>query len=328
MRSRVRPRGAALPTATINAVNLTWKPLGREDVTAATELINTVAHADGTGEVTTAESQAEMFGAPGFDPALDTITAWDGATLVGAGSVFVRESLVDGRALTGVMGLIHPDHRGQGVGAQLLTRLEQRGIAKAGELHPGAPVRLRSPGGLADSAAQRLLEAFGYRADNYFITMEAELATWIDPGIDILSVAPEPEHAEQIRQAHNDAFRDHRNSSPIPSEHWEHLSNSVTLRTGQSRIVLEGGRVLAYAMAQEFQPGVSHIGLVGTRREARGRGLAKDVLIGSLRSAKQAGYRVSELEVDSTSPTGADRLYRSVGYEPVRVISRYIRDVG
>ena len=77
----------------------------------------------------------------------------------------------------------------------------------------------------------------------------------------------------------------------------------------------------------EHEPGVSHVELVGTRREARGRGLARQVLLGSLRAAREAGQRVSELEVDSTSPTGADRLYVSVGYEPVRVISRYIRDV-
>lgn len=308
-------------------MDLTWRPLTQEDVATAADLHNTVARADGTGEVTTADAVAEGLQAPGFDPARDTITAWHGATLVGMGSVFVRDALVDGRALAGVMGMVHPDHRGQGVGGQLLTRLERRGIAKAGEMHPGEPVRLRSPGGLADSSAQRLLESFGYHADNYFITMEADLATWTDPGGQTVSVVPQPEHAEEIRQAHNDAFRDHRNHSPIPSEHWEHLANSATLRTQQSRIVLEDGRVLAYAMAQEYQPGVSHISLVGTRREARGRGLAKDVLVASMRSAKEAGYRVSELEVDSTSPTGADQLYRAVGYRPVRVISRYVRDV-
>ena len=85
--------------------------------------------------------------------------------------------------------------------------------------------------------------------------------------------------------------------------------------------------MLAYAIAGEYQPGVVHVDLVGTRREARGRGLAKDVLIAGLRAAREAGYRISELEVDSTSPTGADRLYRSVGYAPVRTISRYIRDL-
>lgn len=308
-------------------MTLTWRAATPADVPAVVALTNLVGERDGTGVVTTEESTAEMFRAPDFDVATDTFSAWDGADLVALGSAFARASLVEGRAMIGIEGAVHPDHRGRGLGSALLTLLEERGSALGDARHPGAPVRLRTSGGLPDSSSQRLLEQRGYTPDNYFVTMQVPLADWADPGGEVVAVRPDATLQEEIRDAHNDAFRDHRNFSPIPAEHWAFWGRSATQRPEQSRVVLEGGRVLAYAVTGEYEPGVSHVELVGTRREARGRGLARQVLLGSLRAARDAGYRVSELEVDSTSPTGADRLYVSVGYQPVRVISRYVRDL-
>lgn len=309
------------------AMTLTWRAVTRDDVPAVVAFTNLVGERDGTGEVTTEQATAEMFDAPRFDPRTDTVSAWDGATLVALGSVFARDTLVEGRAMASVNGAVHPDHRELGIGGELLTRLEARAGELAEERLPGEPVRLRTSGGLPDSTSQRLLEDRGYVPDNYFITMQVELADWTDPGDEVIAVRPDPALQEAIRDAHNDAFRDHRNFSPIPAEHWAFWGRSSTQRPEQNRIVLEGDRVLAYALTAEHEPGVSHVELVGTRREARGRGLARQVLLGSLRAAREAGARISELEVDSTSPTGADRLYVSVGYQPVRVISRYVRDV-
>lgn len=229
--------------------------------------------------------------------------------------------------MVSVQGEIHPDHRGRGLGAALLRWLEERGASWAGAHFPGAQIRLRASGGLADSDTQRLLEQFGYTPDNYFVTMEVDLATWRDPCGATSAVVPDATLLEAMRHAHNDAFRDHRNSSTISAADWEHWSRSSAMRPEHSRVIVEQGRVLSYALAMQEKPGTLHIGLVGTRREARGRGLAKEVLIASARSAHEAGYAISELEVDQTSPTGADRLYRAVGYRPVRVISRYVKDL-
>lgn len=308
-------------------MSVTWRALTPTDVPAVAAFTNLVGERDGTGAVTTEESTAEMFDAPRFDVSTDTVSAWEGRELLALGSVFARDSLVEGRAMVSVDGAVHPDHRGRGLGSELLSRLEARAIDLAAERHPGEPLRLRTSGGLPDSSAQQLLEERGYAPDNYFITMQVQLADWVDPGGDSLAVRPDRSLEEPIRDAHNDAFRDHRNFSPISAEHWAFWGKSSAQRPEQSRVVVEDGRVLAYAVTSEHEPGVSHVELVGTRREARGRGLAHDVLLASLRAARAAGYQVSELEVDSTSPTGADRLYVSVGYHPVRVISRYVRDV-
>ncbi|HLS14084.1 MAG TPA: GNAT family N-acetyltransferase [Beutenbergiaceae bacterium] len=308
-------------------MTFTWRALTRADIPAAAAVANAAFAADGTGEMVTEELMAEDFGNPRLNLASDTIGLWDGDDLAGLGSVHGREELVDGRALVTLRGQIHPRHRGRGLGRRLLTYLEGLGEEWAAKHLPGAPVRLRASGGLAGSSTQQLLEQSGYRPDNYFVTMEVDLSTWADPGTQTVAIRPGEELREAIREAHNDAFRDHRNYSPIPADQWAHFAASSSMRPEQSQVVLVDGRVLAYALATEEKPGTLHLGLVGTRREARGRGLAKDVLIASLRAAREAGFDISELEVDQSSPTGADRLYASVGYRPVRVLSRYTRDV-
>ncbi|WP_161958408.1 GNAT family N-acetyltransferase [Ornithinimicrobium cavernae] len=308
-------------------MSLTWRALTRDDVPAGVALTNLVGKVDGTGEVTTEQATAEIFEMPRFDVSTDTVTVWDGQELLGLGSVFCRDALVEGRAMVGLDGSVHPDHRGRGIGSALLDRLEARAVELAGTVHPAEPLRLRSSGGLPDSSRQRLLEARGYQPDNYFVTMQVQLADWQDPGSPSTAVVPDEAQLRGTLDAHNDAFRDHRNFSPIAADQWEHWRRSSTFRPDQCRVVAEGDRVLAYVITGENEEGVIHVELVGTRREARGRGLARQVLLSSLRAARDAGYRVSELEVDSTSPTGADRLYVSVGYESVRVVSRYYRDV-
>lgn len=309
-------------------MTVTWRPVTDADAEAVAALLNAAVEVDRDGSTTTVESVREMFDSPRFTAATDSTSGWQEGELVALGTVFSRDELVEGRAMAGLSVTVHPQHRRRGLGGHAVAWAEERATALALSDHPGAPVRLRTSGGMPDSPAQRLLEGRGYVADNYFVTMQVELTGWTDPGTAVRAVVPEPGLLlEPVREAHNDAFRDHRNYSPMASDIWAHWMGSSALRPDQCQLVVQEGRVLAYVVAAEHEPGVLHVELVGTRREARGQGLARDVLLASLRAARDGGYRISELEVDQTSPTGADRLYVSVGYEPVRVISRYVRDV-
>ncbi|MFF7244302.1 GNAT family N-acetyltransferase [Embleya sp. NPDC008237] len=57
-----------------------------------------------------------------------------------------------------------------------------------------------------------------------------------------------------------------------------------------------------------------YITTVGTRRQARGRGLARTLLTHVLRAMRADGLRHAVLEVDADSPTGALGLHRSFGF--------------
>lgn len=304
-----------------------WRPLTPQDVEQLATLAAAAAAVDDTGAPPEAAILQRMFAAPRFDAATDTFSAWEADRLVAYGAVFLRDEPVEGRALVGLDGAVHPERRGRGLGRELLKLQEGRGAMLAAERLPGVPVRIRAAGNTEGSSAQRLFEAAGYAPDNYFITMEVDLATWRPLAVSADVSTPDAAALAAVRDAHNDAFRDHRNFSPTAKDHWAFFLDSPTTRPELCRVVTEAGRVLAYAVCAEYEPGVVHVDLLGTRREARGRGLGRAVLTEVLRGAEAAGYRSVDLEVDSTSPTAADRLYVSVGFSPVRTISRYVRDL-
>ena len=71
-----------------------------------------------------------------------------------------------------------------------------------------------------------------------------------------------------------------------------------------------------------------YVDRVGTRQEARGRGLARAVLLGTVAAAAADGaWTTMELTVDAANPTRADALYRSVGFVPVRTQAAFARTV-
>ncbi len=62
-------------------------------------------------------------------------------------------------------------------------------------------------------------------------------------------------------------------------------------------------------------------------RDARGRGVAKSLLHTVIADAAERGRDRVGLEVDASSPTGADGLYRSMGWETDYVTESWFKDV-
>jgi ribosomal protein S18 acetylase RimI-like enzyme len=77
--------------------------------------------------------------------------------------------------------------------------------------------------------------------------------------------------------------------------------------------------VLTAAFPQDWGvvPVEAWINTVGTRREWRGKGVARWLLADVLRkiAASDTGFERSILGVDAENPTGALRLYRALGFD-------------
>lgn len=58
--------------------------------------------------------------------------------------------------------------------------------------------------------------------------------------------------------------------------------------------------------------------MLGTRRGYRRRGLGRAMLLAGLRVLEQAGMDDAKLGVDAENPSGALRLYESVGFGRIR----------
>ena len=71
----------------------------------------------------------------------------------------------------------------------------------------------------------------------------------------------------------------------------------------------------------------NYVEYIGVHRLARGRGVAKSLLYTVIADAAERGRDRVNLEVDNDSPTGADGLYRSLGWEVDQVTDSWFKDL-
>lgn len=315
-------------------------PLTPEDAQALTALLTRVDAAEERGEPAAETTTREWLTTPGLDLARDSFAVREGERLLGFSLVDVSTaSDRDGRIRCQLTGAVDPELRRQGIGSALLARAEERAAHLAAERHPGTPAVLRVSGGRDPSAASAdqplwggadvrpLLDRRGYRRARSWLCMTRDLpgpALAPAPAAGARLLSPSAAHSEPTRLAHIAAFADHWGSAPITPERWRAWTTASTARPALSTIALApDGTVLAYALADEDQPGVLHIALVGSRPEARGRGLGRAVLTRTLRLGAEQGFSAAELEVDAESLTGATRLYDALGFDRAHVAATY-----
>lgn len=304
----------------------TWSHLRSEDVPAWAELTNLLARVDGTEEFYDKADLAEELAEHGFTPERDSWALWEGDHLVGYGQLRCRTTH-ETRTKVYLGGGIHPHHRRRGLGTELMDRMEARGLERAAELAPGAPVTWAVSGGVEGASVRPMLEERGYAIVRYWNEMKRPLdgAPVEVPDVDAVLVSPTDEHREPTRLAHNEAFRDHWGSGEQSPEDWADTWTARSNRMAISTLALDGeGRVLAYVLAGTWIPEEAYISRVGTVPAARGRGLARAALLRTVSLAE--GFDYLALDVDSASPTGATRLYERAGFCLAKVTCSYHRE--
>lgn len=309
----------------MTTVNYVWRSLTHDDTAAWSALTAAICAADATDEQFSADDLAEELDDPSIDPARDTVAVCtDDGSLVAYGQVIKPAERADGEIRAAFDGGVHPDHRGRGIGGQLLDRLERRSIEWSGELFPQRPVHPMTGSDAPGSAA--LFGAHGFRPVRFFHTMRHDLAGQVGPPDDRLQ-AFDPALDEQVREAHIDAFARHWNFAPPGVEQWRHWNTgSRTFRPDCSTIgVGADGLVDAYLLAYEYDPGELWFGQIGVRPRARARGLGRGVLRYGLAAAAREGYTVVKLDVDSDNADGAGALYESAGFVEERTKVVYQR---
>ena len=71
----------------------------------------------------------------------------------------------------------------------------------------------------------------------------------------------------------------------------------------------------------------SYVDYIGVHSRARGRGVAKALLLTVIADAADRGRDHVGLEVDADSPTGADGLYTSMGWTTSYVTESWHKDL-
>jgi mycothiol synthase len=154
---------------------------------------------------------------------------------------------------------------------------------------------------------------------------------------------PDEDDLRTVHDVLEAAFQDHFNSKretfdefifrlrEDPGHRWDHWWIAEIQEDGGEPepagalvgTVLEGG------LDDDGQPKPdgSYVSYIGVLENARGRGVAKALLNMIIADAARRGRNRVGLEVDADSPTGADGLYKHMGWETVYTTESWHKDV-
>lgn len=154
-------------------------------------------------------------------------------------------------------------------------------------------------------------------------------------------VAADLQHVHRVlEESFADHFNNYRESFPEfvqrlredPGHRWDHWwiaevtpTEGTAEETGEH--VPAGATVCSVLSADADGAEGSYVEYIGVNRNARGRGVAKGMLHAVIADARDRGRNRVGLEVDADSPTKADQLYRSMGWETDYVTESWFKDL-
>lgn len=252
-----------------------------------------------------------------FDLAADAWVVTDVAgTIIAYGQVDREEpDLIES------WGVVHPEHRGRGIGSSLLNRIETR----AAELLDGVPSpRFRHAITARDAGAATMLGRRGLRPVRHFWHMQIDLTGPIETGpppagIEIGGIDPD-EDLPVIHAILEEAFVDDWGDHPEPFDEWvEGMATSPNHDPTIWLLARDEATPVGVLTASAGDEG-GWVDWLAVLASHRGRGIGAALLRRSFASFADRGLRRVRVNVDAENPTGATGVYERVG---MRVVNRW-----
>ncbi len=309
---------------------------GEVDLQPIADLLNACEAVDKLDEGTSVDELRTEFASPSLDKERDLRLWEDGdGKLIGFGELWIPESRDEADAWLWFK--VHPEERGRDIEAQIISWGEER-MREVGQ-ERGKPAKLRA--GARDSDVERiaLLEKHGFTVARYFFRMGRPLDEPIpEPqfpeGFTLRYVAG-PEEAETWVACFNQSFIDHWNHHDMRVEDRKHWMSEPYYQAERDLIaVAPDGTFAAFCWCsinpqENARTGRNEgwINILGTRRGYRKIGLGRAMLLAGLQRLKADGVDMAVLGVDAENPTGALRLYESVGFRKLFATIGHVKDV-
>ncbi|WP_327088432.1 GNAT family N-acetyltransferase [Nonomuraea sp. NBC_01738] len=304
----------------------TWGPLREDDAGRWADLAGAIEAEDRIGEHFTASDLAEKLRNPLLDRELGTLAARDGDRLVAVGYLPIRP-WADPAHLVTLWGGVHPEHRRRGYGRRLLDWSAQAARTLHDRAYPGKPLELHLNINDTNAGAMALAESSGFVEARWFFQMEHDLkadipAKPLPEGVRITPYTPDLD----FMAVRNAAFRDHWGSGPHTPQSWQaNIVGPHAFRPEASFAAMRNERPIAILITHRFEAHVAWIQIIGTLREARGKGVASALIAHALTAFKQQGYGTAGLSVDATNATGALGVYERAGFAVARRTVAYAK---
>lgn len=323
--------------STLLSTNIIMRPYaGEADLPAIADLLNACEAVDQLDAGTSVDELRQEFADPDWDLVRD-VRVWQDATnrLLGFGAVSI---LPPSDNHSGYLWFdVHPDVRGNELEAQILAWSEQRMHEVARDR--GVSVNLRASARDNNHYRISLLERHGFTRDRTFYRMARPLsepipAPQFPDGFTLRRVDADREAAAWV-EMFNASFIDHWNYHPMTIEQFKHHLTEPDYNPEFDLIaVAADGTFAAFCYPEIYQQDNARSGrnegwiaVLGTRRGFRKLGLGRAMLLAGLQTLRAAGVDTALLGVDSENPSGALRLYESVGFTKRHTSIAYAKEV-
>jgi ribosomal protein S18 acetylase RimI-like enzyme len=169
-----------------------------------------------------------------------------------------------------------------------------------------------------------LFEQAGYAPIRYFFFMQRKPledlpAAPLPPGLELRPALPG--HLRLLWEAKQEAFRDHWGHFTDTEADYQIWLNDPHNDLSLWQIAWDGDQVAGVAFNFINANDNAHYGFqrgqvrsLAVRRPWRGRGLGRALLVHSLHAHRERGMTEATLGVDAENPSGALKLYESVGF--------------
>jgi mycothiol synthase len=309
---------------------------GAEDYPKMVAVILASAEADKIERVDTVEDIANNYARlVNCDPYQDMIFAEINDEVVGYARGFWRQQ-ENGPRLYYVVGFLAPAWRRKGIGQTMLRWTEDR-MRTIAESHSTVETGMFEAFADAENVGlAAMLEKNGYKPVRYFVQMVREDFENIPDfqlpeGLEVRPVAPE--HYRAIWEADIEAFRDHWGySKPTEEDYQNWLGNKTIFQPDLWQVAWDvktneiAGQVRTFIHAAEnekYNRKRGYTEFISVRRPWRRRGLARALIVRSLRLQKEYGMTESALGADSENLSGATRVYEDCGFHTTKRSTLY-----
>ena len=304
---------------------------GRADYPDLARIITASARGEGDDRVETAEALGSAYDhLERCDPEHDLLVAEVDGIPVAYSRVWWDDE-ADGRVYK-LVGFVDPAYGGRGIGAAVLSWNEAR-LREIAAVHDVSTKLVQAFVGDGNESATALIRDAGYEPVTY-------MAAMVRPSVGDLPDHKLPEgleirpvREEDIRtiwQADMEAFKDHWGYVEPTEVEYERFRAYPYLDPTLWKIAWDdegvAGQVKSFIDTAQNEAHGRKRGwteAISTSRRWRRRGVAKALIVESIRELAERGMTEVALGVHTENPNGAYQLYESLGYEVSRTWTTY-----